>query len=661
MLPEKKTVNVYKNNNNIGINIEYCTPLKSEQALFMDKYAERVFDALTTKNHGVLITGGRGVGKTTLVKYVQYLISNYKCPKPFFGAKIYEMSQLALGYCIKSIAEYEERINEMFGNIIDSSNSGQNVILFIDSINSFVSDNNINAMTSMHLEHAIKRSIPIICCCGTNEKKSIDSKYDLFRHFTEIKIKEPVIDDVKTIVKEKSEELAKTYHTVVTPDMTDKVVMLSDKYVKNGFCMPKKAISILENTIVRHANNIRTSDSSLSKKIDKISVLKKEHETCLANTKDGGDLNDLLDKIKELQNLETFVNEHANTITQEDLALTDDDIYTVISDVAGVPVAKLTESDTSKLKNMIPALSAKVIGQDETISKVCKTVKRNRLGLRKKNHTIGNFIFIGSTGVGKTFFAKKLAEYMFGSEESLIRLDMSEYADEISVNKLIGAPPGYVGYGEGGVLCNAIKNNPYSVVLLDEIEKAHPAIFNTILQLMDEGRITDSNGNHISATNTIVILTSNIGVKEAANAGNMIGFSGNSIDSEKRNSDNRKSIIEKSMKRLFSPEFLNRIDNICYFNDLTKENMNHIFDNEMVEVYDSIKELGFKLKLNKNVKEHIVEKSEKEKMGARALIRNIQQDIVDEITETIINEEDTDKKNITVSMNKDNTLKIKTA
>lgn len=661
MLPEKKTVNVYKNNNNIGINIEYCTPLKSEQALFMDKYAERVFDALTTKKHGVLITGGRGVGKTTLVKYVQYLISNYKCPKSFFGAKIYEMSQLALGYCIKSIAEYEERINEMFGNIIDSSNSGHNVILFIDSINSFVSDNNINAMTSMHLEHAIKRSIPIICCCGTNEKKSIDSKYDLFRHFTEIKIKEPVIDDVKTIVKEKSEELAKTYHTVVTPDMTDKVVMLSDKYVKNGFCMPKKAISILENTIVRHANNIRTSDSSLSKKIDKISVLKKEHETCLANTKDGGDLNDLLDKIKELQNLETFVNEHANTITQEDLALTDDDIYTVISDVAGVPVAKLTESDTSKLKNMIPALSAKVIGQDETISKVCKTVKRNRLGLRKKNHTIGNFIFIGSTGVGKTFFAKKLAEYMFGSEESLIRLDMSEYADEISVNKLIGAPPGYVGYGEGGVLCNAIKNNPYSVVLFDEIEKAHPAIFNTILQLMDEGRITDSNGNHISATNTIVILTSNIGVKEAANAGNMIGFSGNSIDSEKRNSDNRKSIIEKSMKRLFSPEFLNRIDNICYFNDLTKENMNHIFDNEMVEVYDSIKELGFKLKLNKNVKEHIVEKSEKEKMGARALIRNIQQDIVDEITETIINEEDTDKKNITVSMNKDNTLKIKTA
>ena len=662
MLPEKKTVNVYKNNkSDTGTNIEFCTPLKPESALFMDKYAERVFDALSTKNHGVLITGGRGVGKTKLVKYVQYLIENYKCPKSFYGAEIYEMSQLALGYCIKSIAEYEERINEMFGNIIESSNAGHNIILFIDSVNSFVSDNNINAMTSMHLEHAVSCNIPIICCCGTNEKKSIDSKYDLFRHFTEIKIKEPVIDDVKKIVKEKSEELSKMYRTNVSEEMSDKVVMLCDKYVKNGFCMPKKAISILENTIVRHANATRLPDSSLSKKIDKINVLKKEHENILADAKNGGDLFNLLNKINEIQNLETYVSEHSNVISQENMFLTDDDIYTVISDVAGVPVAKLTETDTSKLKNMIPSLTSKVIGQDETITKVCKTVKRNRLGLRKKNHTIGNFIFIGSTGVGKTFLAKKLAEYMFGSEESLIRLDMSEYTDEISVNKLIGAPPGYVGYGEGGVLCNAIKNNPYSVVLFDEIEKAHPAIFNTILQLMDEGRITDSNGNHISATNTIVILTSNIGVKEAANAGNIIGFAGNETDSEKRNSDNRKSIIEKSMKRLFSPEFLNRIDSICYFNDLTKSNMSVIFDNEMDEVHNSMNELGYKLKVSKSVKEWIVEKSEKEKMGARALIRNIQQDIVDEITEIIINEENAEKKTISVSMNKDNTLKIKTA
>ena len=662
MLPEKKTVNVYKNDTNFAeTNIGYCTPLEAERALFMDKYAERVFDALSTKNHGALITGGRGVGKTALVKHIQHLIENYKCPKSFYGADIYELSQLALGYGIKSIAEYEERINDMFGSIIESSNAGHNIILFIDSISGFVAENSINAMTALHLEHAVKCNIPIICCCGTSEKKSIESKYDLFKFFTEICVKEPTIDDVKSIVKEKSAVISEQYKTPVPAGMTDKIVMLSDKYVKNGFCMPKKAISILETSVVRHSNAVRTPDKSAAKKIDRINVLRAELEQTVANAKNGGDLLKLLDKNNEIKNLEAGLEAAVPFVQPENIGLTDDDIYTVISDVAGVPVAKLTESDTSKLKNMIPALAANVIGQDETIAKVCKTVKRNRLGLRKKNHTIGNFIFIGSTGVGKTFLAKKLAEYMFGSEDSLIRLDMSEYTDEISVNKLIGAPPGYVGYGEGGVLCNAIKNSPYSVVLFDEIEKAHPAIFNTILQLMDEGRLTDANGNRISATNTVVILTSNIGVKEAANAGNLVGFSADPDEYDKRNSDNRKAIIEKSMKRMFSPEFLNRIDSICYFNDLSKDNMTAIFDNEMKEVYESVKELGYGLKLGKNVKEWIVDKSEKEKMGARALIRNIQQDIVDEITEIIINEEDAAKKTISVSLAKDNTIKIKTA
>lgn len=655
VLPEKKPVNVYKNdwNNSAGKSgVEYCTDLKPEKGLFLDKYAERVFDALSTKQHSVLITGGRGTGKTTLVKHIQYLINNYKCPKQFYNAEIYEMSQIALSYGIKSIAEYEERLNDMFSSMLALQDEGRNTILFVDNLSSFVSENNINVMTAVHLEHAIKSNIPIICCCGTNEKKQLDNKYDLMRHFTEIKIKEPVIEDVKTILRQKSDFFANVYHTVVTPDQSDKLATLCDKYVKDNYCMPLKAVRVLENAVVRHMNSTRMPDASTKKKIDDIVSLREEIETSIAEAKNGGDLLGLLDKNNQLKNLVTYVKDNNKILDKEDMTLTDDDIYSVISDVAGVPVAKLTESDTSKLKNMIPAITSKVIGQDDTIAKVCKTVKRNRLGLRKKNHTIGNFIFIGSTGVGKTFLAKKLAEYMFGSEESLIRLDMSEYTDEISVNKLIGAPPGYVGYGEGGVLCNAIKNNPYSVVLFDEIEKAHPAIFNTILQLMDEGRITDANGTHISATNTIVILTSNIGVKEAANAGNLIGFASNSSDAAKRNTDNKKSIIEKSMRKLFSPEFLNRIDGICYFNDLTSENMTHIFDNEMKEVYDSINELGYKLKISKDVKEWIVNKSEKEKMGARALIRNIQQDIVDEVTEIIINEDENPNREIKVSVDK---------
>lgn len=655
VLPEKKPVNVYKNDLNSPAGksgVEYCTDLKPEKGLFLDKYAERVFDALSTKQHSVLITGGRGTGKTALVKHIQYLINDYKCPKQFYNAEIYEMSQIALSYGIKSIAEYEERLNDMFSSMLALQDEGQNAILFVDNLSSFVSENNINAMTAVHLEHAIESDIPIICCCGTNEKKQLDNKYDLMRHFTEIKIKEPVIEDVKTILRQKSDFFANVYHTVVTPDQSDKLVTLCDKYVKDNYCMPLKAVRVLENAVVRHMNSTRMPDASTKKKIDDIASLREEIETSIAEAKNGGDLLGLLDKNNQLKNLVGCVKDNNKTLDREDMTLTDDDIYSVISDVAGVPVAKLTESDTSKLKNMIPAIASKVIGQDDTIAKVCKTVKRNRLGLRKKNHTIGNFIFIGSTGVGKTFLAKKLAEYMFGSEESLVRLDMNEYTDEISVNKLIGAPPGYVGYGEGGVLCNAIKNNPYSVVLFDEIEKAHPAIFNTILQLMDEGRITDANGAHISATNNIVILTSNIGVKEAANAGNLIGFASNSSDAAKRNADNKKSIIEKSMRKLFSPEFLNRIDGICHFNDLTLENMTHVFDNEMKEVYDSINELGYKLKISKDVKEWIVNKSEKEKMGARALIRNIQQDIVDEVTEIIINEDTNPNREIKVSVDK---------
>lgn len=655
VLPEKKPVNVYKNDLNSPAGksgVEYCTDLKPEKGLFLDKYAERVFDALSTKQHSVLITGGRGTGKTALVKHIQYLINDYKCPKQFYNAEIYEMSQIALSYGIKSIAEYEERLNDMFSSMLALQDEGQNAILFVDNLSSFVSENNINAMTAVHLEHAIESDIPIICCCGTNEKKQLDNKYDLMRHFTEIKIKEPVIEDVKTILRQKSDFFANVYHTVVTPDQSDKLVTLCDKYVKDNYCMPLKAVRVLENAVVRHMNSTRMPDASTKKKIDDIASLREEIETSIAEAKNGGDLLGLLDKNNQLKNLVGCVKDNNKTLDREDMTLTDDDIYSVISDVAGVPVAKLTESDTSKLKNMIPAIASKVIGQDDTIAKVCKTVKRNRLGLRKKNHTIGNFIFIGSTGVGKTFLAKKLAEYMFGSEESLVRLDMNEYTDEISVNKLIGAPPGYVGYGEGGVLCNAIKNNPYSVVLFDEIEKAHPAIFNTILQLMDEGRITDANGAHISATNNIVILTSNIGVKEAANAGNLIGFASNSSDTAKRNADNKKSIIEKSMRKLFSPEFLNRIDGICHFNDLTLENMTHVFDNEMKEVYDSINELGYKLKISKDVKEWIVNKSEKEKMGARALIRNIQQDIVDEVTEIIINEDTNPNREIKVSVDK---------
>ncbi len=661
MLPQEERIPVYTNNKNDNsktesIKAEFCTKIIPEKAVGMDDYARRMFDSLAINNHGVFITGGKGVGKTALVKHFQYLMSNYKCPSSFYGGEIYEMDMFALSSQIKSLAEYEDRIMRMFSSIYNNTSKDKQMFLFIDNISTFISRNNINIMSAMYLENAIKLSgIHVICCCNMTDRKQLEGEYDLFRHFTEIRIKEASIDEAKEILNYKTDEICKKFNVTISKDIADRIVTLSDKYIKNEFLMPKKAMNVFEYVAAKHVNDMRMPGNDVSQKIESAVGLRETlNEMAKSLNTNSGSIKDIIGKYNELVETETLIRDNPVYITQGDLAITDNDVYTVISDLAGVPVAKLTENDTSKLKNMETTIEAKVIGQDETITKVCKTIKRNRLGLRKKNHTIGNFLFLGSTGVGKTFLAKKISEYMFGSEESMTRLDMSEYTDEISVNKLIGAPPGYVGYGEGGVLCNAIKNNPYSVILFDEIEKAHPTIYNTILQLMDEGRITDANGNKISATNNIVIMTSNIGVKEAQNASNVVGFSANKDVKDKKDSDNRKDIINKSMKKLFSPEFLNRIDGVCHFNDLTADNLSLIFDNEIKEVADSVSELGYILDISEDVKQWIVKKSETEKLGARPLIRFIQQDIVDEVTELIINEEVGDSKTIQVEYDKKN-------
>lgn len=658
-LPQEEQIPVYEEDNRKRgggtLKAEFCNRLIGERAVNMDEYARRMFDSLGVKNHGVFITGGKGVGKTALVKHFQYLISNYKCPSIYYGGEVFEMDMYKLSSQIKSLAEYEERIMRMFASIGNNTTKDKPLFLFIDSVNLFVSKNNINLMTSLYLENAVKAGIRVICCCNLNERKQLESEYDLFRHFTEIRIKEPSAEETKQILREKTEEICKRYNLSVSESITDRIVTLSDKYIKSDFLMPKKAINVFEYAAAKHNNDLCMPCDDVIGKIDNTVKLRAElNDMAKSLNKNGSDMNDLIRKYTELTDTESLIRNNNRTIWREDRVLTENDVFSAISDIAGVPVAKMTESDTSKLKNMEGAIESKVIGQDETVAKVCKTIKRNRLGLRKKNHTIGNFLFLGSTGVGKTFLAKKISEYMFGSEEAMTRLDMSEYTDEISVNKLIGAPPGYVGYGEGGVLCNAIKNNPYSVILFDEIEKAHPTIYNTILQLMDEGRITDANGNRISATNNIVIMTSNIGVKEAQNAAKVVGFSASREVKEQKDSDNRKDIIGKSMRRLFSPEFLNRIDGVCYFNDLNSDNLSLIFDNEIKEVVESVSELGYILDISDDVKGWIVKKSESEKLGARPMIRFIQQDIVDEVTELIINEEVGEDKTISVRYDKEN-------
>ena len=608
----------------------YCSEVKPRGAVGFEKQSEQLFDCILKDNGCALVTGANGVGKSALVRNIQKLICDMKCPTRFFGVKIYEINMLRLISGIKSISDYEDRLGGILGGLLADGKS----IAYIDNIYQFTMDNNINAMTSLHLESYIGRGLPLIACCSSDDLKNLDSKYHLMRHFTEVCLKEPSLDDTKAILMHNADMFYDKYKVVIDEGIVDKVVMLSDKYIKNSrFKMPMKAMESMEQVAAHHLNTVYGSEGKVCKKIERLREI--EAETRSIMDSDCPDYGRVVELDEEHSRVSAAM--ELDRKLGHDHRIDDSCVYSVISDLARVPVAKLTESDTAKLKNMYRTLTGIVIGQDETVDKLCKTIKRNRLGLRKKNHTIGNFMFVGQTGVGKTMLAKELTRYMFGNYDAMIRLDMSEYIDEISVNKLIGAPPGYVGYGEGGVLCNAIKKNPYAVILFDEIEKAHPSVFNTLLQLLDEGHITDANGNKVSAMNCVVIMTSNIGLREANSFANTIGFSPSEEAKERSNVENQREIIDSSIRKRFAPEFINRMDSICYFNNLGRDTIEKIFDNEIAEVCTELKKIGHTLKVRKDAKRYIVDKSEKEKMGARPLIRIIQQEITDEMTDLIIN------------------------
>lgn len=606
----------------------YSYRVAPKRCVGFDGYAGQVFDSLLKMNGSTLVTGQRGVGKTALVRHVQQMINDKMCPSKFYGVEFRRVDLLTLSQNIKSLAEFEERIDGLFGAMLSKGN----VIPFMDNIYQFTVDNHVNPTTSLFVENYIRRGLTFIACCSDEDLKNMDGKYSMLRHFTDVKIKEPGVDETARILEACEDEFRERYRVDVTREISEKVAALSDKYIKNSmFRMPKKAVNALEHIAAHHINSFYGVDDKTRRKVERLVEVNKEIDRILSG--DAPDYARLLELDSECESLSCSISLDKKAALPP--AIGEDSIYSVISDLAKVPVAKLTESDTEKLRNMEEALGKVVIGQAETISKICKTIKRNRLGLRKNNHTVGNFMFVGPTGVGKTMLAKELTRYMFGNYESIIRLDMSEYIDEISVNKLIGAPPGYVGYGEGGVLCNAIKKNPYSVILFDEMEKAHPSVFNTLLQLLDEGHITDSSGNKISAMNCVVIMTSNIGVREAGNS-RALGYA-TRADEAARNSANTKGIIDRAIKRDFSPEFINRLDSICYFNDLDTGTISRIFDNEMAEVCSELGKIGHEVSVTKAAKKYIVEKSEKEHMGARPLVRIIQQEVVDEITDIIIN------------------------
>jgi len=513
-----------------------------------------------------------------------------------------------------------------------------NIILFIDEIHTLVGAG--AASGSMDAANMLKPALARgeIQCIGATTldeyRKNIEKDGALERRFQKIIVDPTTADETLQILQNIKDRYEEHHNVIYTPEALKACVTLTDRYISDRN-FPDKAIDALDEAGSRvHISNIVVPKSieDLEKKIEetkaeKVAAVKSQNFELAASFRD-----------KERQYLLQL--EAAKTRWEEELhesreTVDEDKVAEVIAMMSGVPVQRIAKAENLKLIEMAEILKSKVVGQDDAVQKVVKAIQRNRVGLKDPNKPIGTFMFLGPTGVGKTYLAKKLAEYLFDSSDALIRIDMSEYLEKFAVSRLIGAPPGYVGYEEGGQLTEKVRRKPYSVVLLDEIEKAHPDVFNLLLQVLDEGRLTDSLGRQIDFKNTILILTSNIGTRQLKEFGHGVGFNTQQLagTSEK---DFSRSVIQKALNKAFAPEFLNRIDDVVMFDPLDKDSIHKIIDIELEGLYKRVNNIGYQLVLTDEAKDFIASKGYDVQFGARPLKRSIQKYLEDEMAEMII-------------------------
>jgi len=568
---------------------------------------ERVCQILTRrkKNNPILI-GDPGVGKTAIAESLAIKIANGDCPRPLMNKRVVTLDMTSLVAGTKYRGQFEERIKA----IVDEAKDNPNVILFIDELHTIVGAGNSSG--SLDAANVFKPALARgeLQCIGATTldeyREHIEKDGALDRRFQKVMVNPPILSETKEIlmnIKEKYEDFHKVTYT---EEAIDEIIALADRSVK----APQK---------------IKDLELKLKEiKDQKQQVVKTQNFEQAAQLRDQ-EKKILTELDKENSMWKLSINDKRNIVT-------DDMISEVVSMMTGIPVSKVSENEVTRLLSMDGELANCVIGQSDAIDKVVSSIKRNRTGIRKQSKPIGSFLFIGPTGVGKTELAKCLAEKVFGSQDAIIRVDMSEYSEKFNISKLIGAPPGYVGYNEGGQLTEKVKNKPYSLVLFDEIEKAHPDIFNVMLQLLDEGYLTDANGRKINFKNTIIIMTSNIGLKEVQDFGTKIGFN----DSEADAIVNSKSIIEKNLKKTFKPEFINRLDEIVYFNYLTQDDVVKIIDLQLKDFENHLKNVGFTFKIDKKSKEFILEKGFNKLYGAREIQRTIQKYVEDPISDEML-------------------------
>ena len=619
---------------------------------------ERISQILSRrkKNNPILI-GEPGVGKSAIAEGLALRIIQKKVSRILFNKRIVSLDLASLVAGTKYRGQFEERMKALMNEL----EKNDDIILFIDEIHTIVGAG--GATGSLDASNMFKPALARgdIQCIGATTldefRQNIEKDGALERRFQKVMVEPTSVEETIQILNNIKNKYEDHHNVVFTPEAIKACVTLTNRYMTDRF-LPDKAIDALDESGSRiHITNIVVPKTvlELEKKLEEI----REHKNDVVKSQkyeEAAKLRDDEKRIeKELEIAQADWEEHSKLHKE---TVTEDNVAEVVSMMTGIPVNRIAEAESKRLKDLPKLIKGKVIGQDEAVSKVVKAIQRNRVGLKDPNKPIGSFIFLGQTGVGKTQLAKVLASQLFDSPDALVRIDMSEYMEKFAISRLIGAPPGYVGYEEGGQLTEKIRRKPYAVVLLDEIEKAHPDVFNMLLQILDDGYITDSLGRKIDFRHTIIIMTSNIGSRQLKDFGQGVGFG---TTSKKEQADaNAKSVIENALKKSFAPEFLNRIDDVIIFNALERKDIHAIIDIELEKLLSRISDLGYQLKLSDAAKDYIVDKGFDKQYGARPLKRAIQKYIEDALAEEIVNANLNENDTIFMDLDKEsNQLKIK--
>jgi ATP-dependent Clp protease ATP-binding subunit ClpC len=604
---------------------------KLDPVIGRDREILRIAQILSRrKKNNPIILGEPGCGKTAIVEGLAMKIVNGDCPRNLLDKRLVNLDLTSVVAGTKYRGQFEERMKV----IIEELQSNPHIIIFIDEIHTLVgSGNSSGSMDGSNIfKPALARGeLQVIGATTLDEfRKNIEKDGALERRFQKVIVEPSTVVETIQILKNVRDKY-ETYHKVTYSDeVIETCVKLADRYITDRE-FPDKAFDILDEVGAKMQTDLKVPEviEELKRKASelkqqKLDVVKKQNYEQAAQLRDKE--KKLLDKLdQEKQKFEEQMSKDKQKIGM-------DDVYDVVSNMTKIPVNKMSTDDTKALLNLDKHIVGTVIGQDAAVIKVAKSIKRNRLGIKDPNRPIGSFVFLGSTGVGKTHLAKQLAKEMFGSEDALIRVDMSEYQEKHTVSKLVGAPPGYVGYEEGGLLTEKVKNKPYSVILFDEVEKAHKDVFTVLLQILDDGHVTDSLGRKINFKNTLIILTSNLGVKKLQEFGTGIGFSNNAYSNEEA----KKDILMKEMKNFFSPEFINRIDDTIVFNSLSQEDIKKITDIELKKLMNRLDEMKYKITYDESLLNYLSKIGYDEVYGARPLKRAIQDKVEDLLSEEVL-------------------------